>query len=174
MNNFLEYMTLEQVVGVMASAFIVGGYFCKSDNKAKAIIICGSVLFAVHFFMIGAMTAALMNVVNFFRVGLSIKFHGSKILFTFFVSVYLISLFFTYEEWLNILPVISSVLGCIGMYFLSGIKFRLCTIVGSSCWLLHNALVGSVGGVITEIFVLTAALTTIYRLWLDQKKAEVK
>ncbi len=166
------YLNVPQLIGAFASAFIILGYFSKVDNRAKKILICGSALFAIHFFMMGAMTAMLINGINFFRVGLSIRFHGSKSLFTFFVLIYLLVGYTTYETRFDALPLISSLVGCISMYFLSGISFRLCTVVGSLCWLIHNVAIGSIGGVVTEVFVLIGVSTAIYRLILDKRKME--
>ncbi len=155
---------LAQWLSIIASVFIVFGYFSVSDVRAKLIIMVGCAFFMVHFFMLGAMTAMIMNLVNIFRVGLSIKFHKSMALYGAFIVAYLIAGLVTYEVWIDILPLIASLLGCTGMFLLSGIKFRLFMVVGSACWIAHNIYVMSIGGITTEMFVLTAHLTTIYRL----------
>lgn len=170
MIDWFSYDVIAQAVGVLGSAFIVGGYFLKTDNNSKKVIIIGSLLFAAHFLMIGAVTGALMNVINFFRVGLSIKFHKSKKLFFFFIATYLVAAYFTYSQPVDFLPLISSLVGTFSMYFLSGLAFRFCVLLSSSSWLTHNILIGSVGGIITELFVLFATFTVIYRLYIDRKR----
>lgn len=159
-----------QLVGLLASAFIILGYSSKHDAKLKTIVCIGAALFSAHFFMMGAMTAMIMNAVNFLRIALSIKFHGSKMLFVIFIVIYLSVGAFTYETWIDIFPLISSILGTVSMYFLSGVKLRLIGLLGSSSWLTHNFVVGSMGGIITELFVLTMLLTGIYRLIMDKRR----
>lgn len=159
-----------QLVGLLASAFVILGYSSKHDVKLKIIVCVGAALFAVHFFMIGALTAMMMNAVNFLRIGLSIKFHGSKILFTVFIVIYLVVGVLTYKTWIDLLPLLSSLTGTVMMFFLSGIKLRILGMVGSSSWLIHNIIVGSMGGIMTELFVMTMQLTGIYRLTMDKRR----
>ncbi|MEM7618642.1 MAG: YgjV family protein [Pseudomonadota bacterium] len=172
MSDIFSYQIITQAVGILASAFIVGGYFSKCDVKTKRILMIGSLFFAIHFYMLGAITAMIINLINIFRVGLSIKFHKSKFLFAFFIGIYSIALIFTYEGWIDIFPFLATVTSCIGMYFLSGISFRKTSAVGAVFWLVHNIMSASWGGIITEVFILKAHIVTIYRLKRDDKRSQ--
>ncbi len=168
-------MSEEQVAqwfSIIASVFIVLGYFSVSDVKAKLILMVGCSLFAIHFYMLGAMTAMTINIINIFRVALSIKFHKSQKLFGAFVVIYLIAGVTTYNSWIDILPLVASIVGCVGMFLLSGIKFRVACVIGSLFWLTHNIYVVSIGGITTEVFVLMAHMVTIYRLNRGGKENE--
>jgi len=171
MSDIFSYQFIAQIIGLLATAFIVGGYLSKHDVKTKYILLFGSLLFAVHFYMLGAMTAMIINFINIFRVWLSIRFHKSKTLFAAFIVIYAIALFFTYERWIDILPFIATVFSCIGMYFLSGINFRKMSALGAIFWLSHNVFALSWGGIITELFILKAHMVTMYRLNKDKKAA---
>ena len=165
-------MSEEQIAqwfSIVASVFIVFGYFSISDVRAKLILIVGCVLFAIHFYMLGAMTAMIINVVNIFRISLSIKFHKSQEIFILFIVLYLFVAVVTYDSWIDLLPVMASVTGCIAMFLFSGISFRLISVIGTVCWLVHNIYVFSIGGITTELFVLMAHMATIYRLIRREK-----
>jgi len=160
-------MSEEQVAqwfSIVASIFIVFGYFATSDTKAKLIVMVGWVFFVIHFFMLGAMVAMVMNFINIVSVVFSIKFHKSIFLYGAFVVAYLVAGFVTYSSWIDVFPVIAATLGCTGMFLLSGIRFRFVMVVGGLCWMLHNAYVMSIGGFITDVFCILAHLTTIYRI----------
>jgi len=114
--------------------------------------------------MLGAMTAMIINLINIFRVWLSIRFHKSKYLFSIFIVIYPVALFFTYETWIDVLPFLATLFNCIGMYFLSGIEFRKTSALGCIFLLVHNVFAASWGGIITELFILKAHMVTIFRL----------
>jgi hypothetical protein len=46
---------------------------------------------------------------------------------------------------------------------------RLCFVLASLCWLIYGFIHHSIGGVITEIFVQTMTVTTIFRFHRDKK-----
>jgi len=169
----LNTFTPAQIVGILASGFIIAGYYCKDDVFAKKLITLGSLAFAIHFYMLDAIIGLAVNIINILRIGLSIKYHGSKKLFWLFVFLYIISGIITFEEWFDILPVIACLVGCYAMYFLSGLRFRQVMLMGTVCWLIYTISLGSIGGIINEVFVFIGHCTTIYRLYKDKQKEDV-
>ena len=169
MSEFLEFFTFAQLVGVAASGFVIAAYCIKSDVKTKKIVMGGSILFAVHFFMMGAFTAMGVSIVNIVRVWLSIRYHGVVWLCTFFVSLYLLIGVFTFKEAIDFLPIFTPILGCIAMYFFSGVRFRAICLIATMSWLVYGLLIGSVGTVLTQLVVSSVNIWTIYRLIADRK-----
>ena len=164
MNDLLAFFTLAQLVGIAASCFVIIAYCIKSDVKTKKMIMGGTALFALHFFMMGALTAMGVTLLNIVRVWLSIRYHGVVWLCALFVSLYIVIGIVTFQEVRDVLPIVAPVLGCIAMYFLKGIQFRALCLVAMACWLVYGLLIGSIGTVLTQVVVSSVNISTIYRL----------
>ncbi|NVK23367.1 MAG: YgjV family protein [Gammaproteobacteria bacterium] len=65
------------------------------------------------------------------------------------------------------LPIIAACFGTYAIFFLSGIKMRIAFMCGAACWIINNAYIGSIGGVLLEVMVLIANTVTIYRIRKD-------
>lgn len=170
MTNMITFDFLSQAIGIIASLFVICAYGVKSDVTTKRITMGGSILFALHFFLLGAISAMAVTIVNILRVWLSIRFHGSGLICWVFVSLYLLIGFATFEETIDILAILAPIIGCIAMYYFSGIQFRAVCIAATTCWLVYGLLIGSLGVVITQIVLTTVNLTTIYRIQKDLSK----
>jgi hypothetical protein len=171
MIDFLTYDVWAQIVGFIASAFIITGFAHKGDSRFKMFMAMGSLTFVCHYFMLGAYAGAAVNVVSFMRTSLSIKFHKSNFMMIIFIAAYLMIGLFTYNSWVDILPIFAGISATIAMYKLSGIPMRLCFFATSASWLAYDFIFKSIGGIITEGFVQFTNIATIYRLMCDKKKA---
>jgi len=171
MVNIFSYDVIAQAIGIVATAFIVGSFLNKRDNHLKGYIMIGNLLFALHFFMIDAFAGMLINIINFFRVGSSIKFHKSTKVMLFFWGAYIIAAIVIYEKPIDLFPVFASMLSTFSMFKLSGIKLRVLAMLGSSSWLIYATFYQSIGGMITETFVMVLNSSTIYRMLKDKKKS---
>jgi hypothetical protein len=54
---------------------------------------------------------------------------------------------------------------------LRGIQMRIAFLIGACCWLTNNILVGSIGGTLLELTVITVNSLTIFRMLREQKRA---
>jgi len=172
MIDVFSYQVITQAIGIVASGFVVFSFSQKRDNNLKIYLIIGNLLFAIHFFMLGAFAGMCVNIINIMRVGCSIKFHKSnKVMFVFFL-IYSLVAALIYEKPYDLLPIFSSFLGTYSMFKLSGIKLRLLGLLGSSAWLTYGIIFQSIGGIITEVTGIILNLTTVYRLQRDNKKGQ--
>jgi len=166
----MSHDVLIQGIGVIASLFVIAAYCVKSDTKTKRITMGGSILFALHFAMMGAVVAMGVTLINILRVWLSIRYHGSLRLCAFFVFAYLVIGTLTFEEVIDILAISAPVIGCIAMYCFSGIRFRSVCLIATLCWLVYGVLVGSIGVILTQAVVSSVNIFTIYQLVTNKKK----
>jgi len=166
------HFDLAQTIGIIASAAIISAFNMKCDVRLKILIATGNTLFAIHFLLLGAHAGAVVAVINIFRAVFAIKFHKSTSIMLMFMFAYITMAFVTYESWVTILPFISGVLGSFALFKLSGIPLRLCVLGGSTMWMTHNIIFMSIGGIITECFVISVMCITIYRLFKDMEKHE--
>ncbi|MEM7618643.1 MAG: YgjV family protein, partial [Pseudomonadota bacterium] len=89
-----------------------------------------------------------------------------------FIFFYLVSAFFVYERPSDLLPVFSGVISTYAFYRLSGIKMRIVFFFAESSWFVFSVLINSIGGIITNIFVLIANSITTFRLLRDKKSVQ--
>ena len=162
---------LAQIIGIVASALIISAFAFKSDHSYKYFVMLGAAMFALHFYLLGALVAVFVNIINATRTASSIKFHRSNYLLIFFIFCYLIIGFFVYETPRDMLPIFSGCLSSFAMFKLSGIKLRLCMYISAISWIFYAISVFSIGGIITETFIIIINSITIYRLFKDKKNA---
>ena len=64
---------LAQILGLIASALVICAFLNKNDRSFKIIIMFGTSLFALHFFLLGAYAGAVVAVLNTIRTFFSMK-----------------------------------------------------------------------------------------------------
>ena len=170
MINILSYDWITQAIGIIASGFIILSFGQKRDLRLKYFLMTGNVLFAIHFGMMGAYAGLAVNILNFLRVWMSIKFHKSTRMMLLFMCLSIATGFAVYQNYYDILPIISSVMGSYSLFKLSGIPLRIFGIIGSINWLTYSFIIKSIGGIMTDTVALVINFSTIYRLKRDKKK----
>lgn len=165
-----DWLSFTQILGYLASAILIAGYAIKSDKKTKTILIFSSLFFTAHFFLLGALTAAIICAINAIRNVTSIFYHGSKAMFFIFMTVYILSGYFTYQNFIDVLPLTAAILTCAGMFLLSGVNFRVLIVIAALLWIVHNVVVGSIGGTINSVILFFVSSTTVIRLYRERKK----
>ncbi|MDW3189950.1 YgjV family protein, partial [Vibrio sp. Vb0932] len=90
-----------------------------------------------------------------------------------FIVISLVSGFWVAEQWRDLWPIIGTVIGTYSVFCLSGIRMRIGFLLGASCWLTNNILVGSIGGTLLEMTVIVMNLLTIYRLHRQQSESMI-
>jgi len=153
-----------QAIGLIGSVFIICACLCKSDSKLKALLAIGALIFVVHFLLLGAYGGAAIKFVNACRNGLSIWFSNSNFIFYGLSISYIILGYIAYKEPQDILPIFSGLIGTYSVFKLSGIKMRCIISIGTICWLIHNIIYFSIGGIIMELFVLVSLLKTSWAI----------
>ncbi|PSW20841.1 YgjV family protein [Photobacterium sanctipauli] len=168
----LEF-SFAQALGMVSFALGVAAFYQKNDRKLKLMMVLLNVNHMVHFFLLGAVTSAMSAMLSAFRTGLSIKYQ-SKALAYIFVAFNLAAGYWLAEGWVDLLPIMGACIGSYALFCLSGIQMRLAFVVGAICWLINNVIVGSVGGVLLELTLLSVNLTTIYRLYRSKATVEAE
>ncbi|MCV5332106.1 YgjV family protein, partial [Escherichia coli] len=100
-------------------------------------------------------------------------FVSSKRVAAVFIVISLVSGFWVAEQWRDLWPIIGTVIGTYSVFCLSGIRMRIGFLLGASCWLTNNILVGSIGGTLLEMTVIVMNLLTIYRLHRQQSESMI-
>jgi len=157
------------------------GIFCISMfAKNKKIIIINStinsILYSIHYFLLGGYTAVVLNVISIFR-GIffyfddrdEIKNNYISLIFI-MASLTLVSLT-TYSSWFDILPIIAVLLYTFSIWQ-KNIKFyRYAAVVGSICWIIYNIILGSIFGVLSECVLVVVEVIGIINLYKGTRKS---
>lgn len=170
--------TLAQIIGFCGTGVTFIAY---QQNKRRNILLCTVLscsLFCVHYILLGAYTGAVMNLIGVLRSTVFVnndkKWAKSTFWLFLFVALNIVAGIVTWNHWFSVLPLIGMVLSTVSNWMKSEKLIRFITFPSSPCWLVYNALSGSVAGVITECFIMTSLIIAIIRydiLKKDSKKS---
>lgn len=153
-----------QTVGIISLIFGIWAFSQKDDIRFKRWVAFSSTILAIHYAMMGAYVGSGTALINGSRNLLSsFKNVPTSIAFI-FVAFYLGYGSYRYEEWIDSLPIISSCMATIGVFYLSGIKMRTTLLISSTCFMMYDAYVGSIGPFIMQCFIWITNARTIYHL----------
>ncbi|MGR3806898.1 YgjV family protein [Pasteurella testudinis] len=159
-----------QFLGLISFALGILAFYQKSDKRLKITMVVLNINYMVHFLLLGAPVSVLSSFLAAFRTGLSI-YISSKIIAFIFVGIGIIFGIWLATSLWDLFPIMGTCIGTLSLFLLKGIKMRLCLLLGSTCWLINNILVGSIGGTLLESCVIVINLFTIYRLYhIENKK----
>ena len=159
-----------QGLGLIATFFVIVAFMQKNDGRLKFIVMVGAAIFTVHFLLLGAYAGAIVGVINVTRTAMSMtRFKGNYIL-AIFIALYITTGIYAYENWYDILPFIAGAGSTIALFKLSGLNLRYAYFCTEISWLTYSVIIKSIGGIITNMFVLMMNAVTTYRLLNDRKK----
>lgn len=163
--------------------FNIFSYQQKSSKGVIVMQLFGGALFAVNFFMLGAVVGGLLNVIAVFRAIVysnKEKFRAkSKVWIYLFVSLYVLSYILTFTLFgtpftlknaiLELLPVIAMIATTLGFYVNNAAFIRKMGLICCPGWLIYNIFNLAVGAIICEAVSICSVIIGIIRL--DIKKA---
>lgn len=155
-------MNWAQIFGWLAAAAAIVAMIQKSDLRLKQGLIIHTILYGIHFFLLGLPTAVISCVIALVRICLSI-YTKSWICAVILICASIGSAFLLSQTSVGVLPLLASVVLTISLFRFEGLKLRLGLLAGSILWLIHNIFVGSWGGIFLEICFCISTLAGIYK-----------
>ena len=152
-----------QCLGYLAFILGVAGFLQKSDRRLKVLIASESLVYVLHFWLLGVPPASASALITAVRTALSLRLRAAW-LSVLFVAIHICAgLYFakTLSGWV---PVIGSCLSTVAVFQMRGVAMRLMMLLSTGCWLANNILSGSIGGVALESVIAIANATTILRM----------
>lgn len=184
-----SYIIICQLIGIVAMALVFASYQQKNQNTLIKFQIFSSLLFSIHFFMLGAPMGCFLNAVSIFRayvyshketfksehIGWVIFFGGISVA-AYIVSFTMLETPLTFKNIvLEILPVIAMVALSLGFRAKNSKTARNYSLISCPSWLIYNAFNGSIGGTLSDSFAVISII--IGKIRLDRKlktKGEMK
>lgn len=168
---------IAQAVGIVAMIINILAVQFKKPRQLFICRIVASFLWGVNFLLLGSPTGAIINIVNIIR---SIFLLNPKTFTKPFlwvtVILYGVAGFATMDYTLSlllildILIILSQWVDSVGMWSNNFRNIRFCQLFAiSPVWLVHNIVVFSIGGIITEVFTIISTIIALIRF---RKKQE--
>jgi hypothetical protein len=157
-------MITAQLLGFLALCVGIYAFSRTDDQQLRAGQAVQSFILALHFYLLGAGSAAAIALLAGIRNSISL-YKSIKNIAVVFLIIYIFVGFYTYEYLIDVLPVLSALLGTTAIFYLSGIPMRLLMMFSTSLWIIHNVVVGSVGPLLMELFILAVTARTTFILW---------
>ncbi len=158
--------TIGQIIGLVAAAIIILSFQAKNTKLLFFMQAIGGVLFAVSFFMLGAVTAALLNLIGMLR-GLILTAGEKCNKWYVFVAIEVAILaigIFSYENYLSIVTVCAQFVGTASLWTRKGKMIRILQFcIVSPLWLFNNIMSFAIGGIITEVVSMLSVIVSIIR-----------
>lgn len=167
---FDEVLSLPQLAGYLAFVLGVVGFLQRDDRRFKRIMVVQALAYAIHFFLLGQVSAVASSVISVVRTALSL-YTRSLIVALLIIAINLAIGPWLVTRWTDWLPLIATCIGTYALFVLDGIPMRLALLSATAMWLANNILVGSIGGTALEVIVATANIITIIRLRQAQRAA---
>lgn len=171
------YTLIAQAVGIIAMTFNILSYQQKTRNRAIGFQLFGTALFAVNFFMLGAVVGGILNIVGTIRSIVFLnrkKSHADHPAWLIgFIAAYLTSYILTFTLLdkeptaanliLEFFPVIGMVAITIGYRLTDAKAIRRFGLISAPSWLIYNIANLSIGAICCEVLSLCSIVIGILR-----------
>lgn len=168
----MDITILAQVLGFISFGLGFSAFYQKNDRLLKILMLIFNLNHLLHFLLLGSMVSALSALLAALRTTTAI-FVSSKRVAAVFIVISLVSGFVVADQWHDLWSILGTVLGTYSVFCLSGIRMRIGFLLGASCWLTNNILIGSIGGTLLEMSVILMNSLTIYRLHRQQSGLKI-
>lgn len=165
-----------QGISILGMACHISSFQIKKNSLLFFAQFMGSFLFFVHYLLLGQLAGALMNIVGVIS---SIVFmQGDKLKKPWVIALLLVMVIggvgLTWDGWKCIFILIAMTVSMITKYSNNGKIIRLGQLFANSPgWLTYNIIVGSIGGTLCEIFIITSTVISFIRYGINGfEKAE--
>jgi len=162
---------LAQAVGIVAMAINILAVQFKKPRQLFICRIVASFLWGVNFLLLGSPTGAIINIVNIVRSLFLLNEKTSTkpflwITCALYTAAGLLTMEYTFSLVLiiDILIIISQLVDSLGMWTNNFRNIRYCQLFAiSPVWLVHNIVVYSIGGILTEVFTIISTVIALLR-----------
>lgn len=155
-----------QVIGFAGTILFFLSFQCRKNQNLFRVQLLSYLCYTTHLLMLGAVTGGvsyILNLIRSFCLGSNNAFLKGKHMCRIICALQLVTLLFTWDGWLSILPVAANIASTIGGYTHNPRKIRIAGMfINSPLWIIYDILVGSWAGVLDE---LVSELSMVVSIW---------
>lgn len=156
--------TLSQCFIVIAIVFDILSFQFKQKQKLVTCLAISGVLITSHFALLEQWTATILMSLATIRYFVTIFSHSKRVM-SLFLYLNALVLILTFSGVLSLLSFAGSSLQTIAAFCRNDQQLRQLMLIGTSIWLINNAVLGSPAAVIMEILFITSNLIAYYRYY---------
>lgn len=163
-----------QGIGVVGMLFGILSFQFKRHKDIVLLKMASELVFVIQYFMLGAWTAAAMNLISgvrnyaFYKL---VKKHISTVpVIILFCIIVLITGYFTFEDSTSLIPICSKILTTVSYGIKNEKWLRRITVPSCAMWIIYNILIGSIAGIMTDTFALVSLLVAMYKFDIKVNK----
>ncbi len=169
-STFLEN-PLTQTMGFVAMFIWLMAYVTNDDSTTVKIFILANIFWLLHFILMSNTAATWATVIGISRLILSLKYKRNKKVLIGVIITSLVFWIVSYDgRFLSILPLIATVIGTYGFFFLEKIQLRILLLFLSCMRFTYHLGTGSMGGLVNEVVVSIAICFSIYKFYFGEEK----
>ncbi len=170
-----------QILSVIGMILTVLSFQLKSKKQILMMQSAGSIFFLSSFILLESLSAVYLNVIFLIR-NIIFYFRADQKWARHQIWLYVLLIAVTvagllgYKTLWDILPIIGSIFGTVAAYMDNENMFRILKLGDSPCWLIYNASVPSVGGLVCEAINIVSIILGLIRYRKDgfSKKETIK
>lgn len=172
---------IAQSIGVVGMIFCCASYQGRTPKQILTRQSIAGVMWAIHFFILGANTGACLNLLgsgrNFVYVNNGKKRWASSIAWPIGLAVICVAVavwsgLFNGEGWRCVLSMAAQALACFVLRSQNAKLIRYLSVLISLLWLIYDALAGSIPGTLCEIINQVSLYIAIFRYRKDNYNAK--
>jgi hypothetical protein len=169
---------IAEVIGTIALIISVIVYQ-KNDRKSMLYlqgIACG--VFFFQYFLLGAWTGAIMNLLNVFRNYVfaskgSKSWANSKLWLYIFIFLYIISTILTWQGWISLMPLFGMLTNTIAFWLRNTTHIRVISLTSPPFWFTYNFISKAYPAMICDIMAFVSIIVGIVRFDIKNNKVLV-
>ncbi len=157
---------IAEIIGVIGIVCSLLSFQCEQRKKVMLFQVTASFMFTTQLFLVGAMTGACLDLINFVRsliFSIDKKWARSKWWLVLFMAILVGSGIATWKDAYSILPIIGSLLSTVALWMKTSKKIRLISFFSGPCWLVYNMVNGAYSAAINEVIAMTSILIGMLR-----------
>lgn len=158
-----------QLFGFISFALGIASFCQTSDKRLKLLMVALNVSNTIHYALFGAVTSLFSSILSTARTSLSVKTRSAVVAWGFILIGVVLGYYWS-NSWLDMLPVFGMSIGTFALFRLQGLAMRTAFLIGSSCWLANNIVVGSIGGTLLELMMISVNAFTMIRMFRAQQQ----
>lgn len=152
-----------QLVGLVGVAILFAMFQFNKRETILWLMMAAGAVWAAHFFLLGAYTAAIMNILVGIRAYVFDRYRHKAYLQWVMLVVVLIAGVLTWSNWTSTLPLIASVIANFALWEKNPRRIRMMMLMVPPLWFTHNIFNASYAGMLGDAVVFTSLLIAIFR-----------
>lgn len=164
--NFLAH-----IFGLFGFIFFIGSIQVKQKNNLLIFQLIANTLYTVSYFMLGAFSAVLTNIINIIRCIVFSVFDKKKSILISLVILTLLIIPFVYNSLYDLLPVIITIIYIFSTWQDNMKIVRIFFVVAAFLWIVYNLHVGAVMPLIGNVFEIISGVLALIRFKSNKENA---